>query len=181
MRHAKKIKDKMVYQTTASLESVVRAINEAREMLSDPNRIMQEKTMPAEAGGVIGMVMGAPVSYVGLYGLGKVGFSGPGITSALAEAGKLIHSGMKGGVFVLIALPALALGTGGYLVVRHLNRKQAQQERQRLYGEIHKTQEAIKATLTISDGNGDWADQFARQDIILANIAVNLRHDLMLA
>lgn len=178
---ANKTKGRMVYQTTASLESVVRAINETLEILNSPNRVAREKVIPAEIGGAIGMAMGVPVSYAGLYGLGKVGFSGPGITSALAKAGKLIRSGMKGGVFVLIALPALTIGAGGYSIGCYMNRKQVQQERQRLYDVIQKTRKIVNTALTNSDVNGDKAGQLACQEIILASIAANLQHDLMMA
>ena len=99
-------------------EMIQKMKDEASESMKealDEFRRDQPKVADAAAAAV-GSTLGAGASYTALFFAGKVvGLSGPGITSGLAAAGKLVGGKMVAGIGVLAA-PVAVLGVAGYAI-----------------------------------------------------------------
>lgn len=119
-------KKTMNFQSVESLQPVVNVLNDAAAALSDSNRTIRESAIPEVLGGALGAAAGGTVSFAALYGLGTVGVSAAGMTSALATAGSLVGGGMAAGVLVLAAPVALA-ACAGVGIASNLKAKQLQQ------------------------------------------------------
>ena len=175
--YVKKKKD-MNFQSVDSMQSVVNVVNEAAVALNDKNRTIKESAIPEVLAGALGAGIGGVGSFAALYGLGVVGLSAAGITSGLATAGAIVGGGMVAGVFVLAA-PVAGLAAAGVGVVSHLKNKQLRQEKERLYKEALKKQEAIiKAMKAEADADKERMDYLQSLNILLQQAIKDLRHDL---
>lgn len=143
---ANKRKKDLNFQNIESLTPVVNVVNDAKAALNDKGRTIRDSAIPDVLGAALGAGVGGVGSFAALYGLGVVGLSAPGITSALAALGAIVGGGMVAGIFVL-ASPIAALAAGGTATVAHLKRKQLDQEKERLYKEIVSTQNSIMNSL----------------------------------
>lgn len=174
-----KKKKEMKFQSVEALQNVVNVINEASEALKDTSRTIRESAIPEVLAGALGAGIGGIGSFAALYGLGSVvGLSAAGITSGLATAGALVGGGMVAGVFVLAA-PVALLAAGGVGVAANLKNKQLRQEKERLYQEAVKKQNAIINALR-SERNADKEriDYLTSLNTLLQQAIKDLKHDL---
>lgn len=81
-------KEKLNFPNMDSLQPVVNIINEASITLGDPTRTIKDSPLVEVFAAALGSGSGAGVSFMALYGLGTVGLSAAGITSALAAEGQ---------------------------------------------------------------------------------------------
>lgn len=173
-----KKKKEMNFQNVESLQLVVNVVNEAAAALNDKKRTIKESAIPEVLAGALGAGIGCVGSFAALYGLGVVGLSAAGITSGLATAGALIGGGMVAGVFVLAA-PVAGLAAAGVGVAAHLKNKQLRQEKERLYKEALKKNEAIiKAMKTEADADKERMDYLQSLNILLQQAIKDLQKDL---
>ena len=105
-----KKKDKPIFQSVDSLQTVVNVVNEAAFALNEKSRTIRESAIPEVLMGALGAGVGAVGSFIALYGLGTVGLSAAGIMSGLATAGGAVSTLVGGavsasvaGIFVLAA------------------------------------------------------------------------------
>ena len=181
---AKTQKKEMHFQSVESMQQVVNVVNEANEAVHDSKRTIKTSSIPTVLSGVAG-VLGAGVGGVGsfglLYGLGSVGLSAAGITSALGVAGSLVGGGMVAGFFVLAA-PVAALAGAGVLTVSILKSKQVCQERERLYKEaIQKHEAIIEALQKEIEADQERLDYLESLNLLLQNAIKDLKEDIELA
>ncbi|WP_270660352.1 hypothetical protein [Paraclostridium bifermentans] len=141
-----KNKKDMKFSSLDSLESVVNVINDAEQALGDKTRTIKDSAIPEVVAGAVGAGVGGAASFGALYGLGVVGLSGPGIMSGLAAAGGIVGGGAAAGVLVLAAPVAILAGVGVGTAAA-MKRKQLKQEKERLYKEAVKKQNAIIKSL----------------------------------
>ncbi|MDM8128463.1 hypothetical protein QUV80_08260 [Paraclostridium benzoelyticum] len=141
-----KNKKYMKFSSLDSLESVVNVINDAEQALGDKTRTIKDSAIPEVVAGAVGAGVGGAASFGALYGLGVVGLSGPGIMSGLAAAGGIVGGGAAAGVLVLAAPVAILAGVGVGTAAA-MKRKQLKQEKERLYKEAVKKQNAIIKSL----------------------------------
>ncbi|MCU9807463.1 hypothetical protein LEQ06_04260 [Paraclostridium sp. AKS46] len=141
-----KNKKDMKFSSLDSLESVVNVINDAEQALGDKTRTIKDSAIPEVVAGAVGAGVGGAASFGALYGLGVVGLSGPGIMSGLAAAGGIVGGGAAAGVLVLAA-PVAVLAGVGVGTAAAMKRKQLKQEKERLYKEAVKKQNAIIKSL----------------------------------
>jgi len=178
--YVKKKKD-MNFQSVESLQQVVNVVNEASAALDDKTRTIRESSIPEVLGGALGAGIGGVGSFAALYGLGTVGLSAAGITSALAAAGSVVGGGMVAGVFVLAA-PVAVLAAGGVGVASHLKNKQLRQEKERLYQEaLKKHQAIIEALKNEADADKERLDYLQSLNILLTQALKDLKQDLGVA
>ncbi len=178
--YVKKKKD-MNFQSVESLQQVVNVVNEASAALDDKTRTIRESSIPEVLGGALGAGIGGVGSFAALYGLGTVGLSAAGITSALAAAGSVVGGGMVAGVFVLAA-PVAVLAAGGVGVAAHLKNKQLRQEKERLYQEALKKHQAIIVALkNEADADKERLDYLQSLNILLTQALKDLKQDLGVA
>lgn len=178
-------KKDMNFQSVEALQQVVNVINEAACALEDNKRTIRESAIPEVLTGALGAGIGGAVSFSALYGLGTVGLSAAGIMSGLATAGGGVSALLGGavsasvaGIFVLAA-PVAALAAGGVGIASHLKYKQLKQEKQRLYEEAIRKQNAIIRKLN-EEKNGDKKriEYLTSINILLQQALKDLRHDL---
>lgn len=182
--YAEKKKD-MKFQSVEALQQVVNVVNEAAAALSDKRRTMRESTIPEVLAGALGAGIGAVGSFAALYGLGTVGLSAAGIMSGLAAAGGGVSAVLGGavsasvaGVFVLAA-PIAILAAGGVGLASYLKYKQLKQEKERLYQEAVKKQNAIiKALKDEKDADKDRIEYLTSLNILLQHAIKDLKDDL---
>ena len=180
-----KNKKDMKFQSVEALQQVVNVMNEAAAALSDKRRTMRESAIPEVLAGALGAGVGAVGSFAALYGLGTVGLSAAGIMSGLAAAGGGVSAVLGGavsasvaGVFVLAA-PMVVLAAGGVGLATHLKYKQLKQEKERLYQEAVKKQNAIiKALKDEKDADKDRIDYLTSLNILLQQAIRDLKTDL---
>lgn len=180
-----KNKKDMKFQSVEALQQVVNVMNEAAAALSDKRRTMRESAIPEVLAGALGAGVGAVGSFAALYGLGTVGLSAAGIMSGLAAAGGGVSAVLGGavsasvaGVFVLAA-PMVVLAAGGVGLASHLKYKQLKQEKERLYQEAVKKQNAIiKALKDEKDADKDRIDYLTSLNILLQQAIRDLKTDL---
>lgn len=180
-----KNKKDMKFQSVEALQQVVNVMNEAAAALSDKRRTMRESAIPEVLAGALGAGVGAVGSFAALYGLGTVGLSAAGIMSGLAAAGGGVSTVLGGavsasvaGVFVLAA-PMVVLAAGGVGLASHLKYKQLKQEKERLYQEAVKKQNAIiKALKDEKDADKDRIDYLTSLNILLQQAIRDLKTDL---
>ena len=181
-----KNKKNMKFQSVEALQQVVNVMNEAAVALSDKKRTMRESAIPEVLAGALGAGVGAVCSFAALYGLGTtVGLSAAGIMSGLAAAGGGVSAVIGGavsasvaGVFVLAA-PIAILAAGGVGLASHLKYKQLKQEKERLYTEAVKKQNAIiKALKDEKDADKDRIDYLTSLNILLQQAIKDLQADL---
>lgn len=180
-----KKKKNMKFQSVEALQQVVNVVNEAAAALDDPKRTIRESAIPEVLAGAVGGGIGGTISFAALYGLGTVGLSAPGITSALAAAGAGASavvggavSPMVAGVFVL-ATPVAVLAAGGVGIASHLKHKQLKQEKERLYQEVlQKHQAIIKAQKAALNESKERQDYLSSLNVLLTQALKDLKHDL---
>ena len=180
-----KNKKDMKFQSVEALQQVVNVMNEAAAALSDKRRTMRESAIPEVLAGALGAGVGAVGSFAALYGLGTVGLSAAGIMSGLAAAGGGVSAVLGGavsasvaGVFVLAA-PMVVLAAGGVGLASHLKYKQLKQEKERLYQEAVKKQNAIiEALKDEKDADKDRIDYLTSLNILLQQAIRDLKTDL---
>lgn len=174
-------KKNMNFQSVEALQSVMNVVNEAAAALNDKERTIGESAIPEVLAGVLGAGIGGVGSFAALYGLGSVGLSAAGITSGLAEAGRIVGGGMVAGVFVLAA-PVAVLGGVGVCVASHLKHKQLRQEKERLYREaLSKHDAIIKALKEEADAARERLDYLQSLNILLQRAIKDLQKDLGVA
>lgn len=152
------MKEKMYFPNMDSLQPVVNIINEASITLGDPTRTIKDSPLVEVFAAALGSGSGAGVSFLALYGLGTVGLSAAGITSALAAAGSIVGGGMAAGVLVLAA-PVVGLAGAGVLVSKQIKKKKLRQEKKRLYEEAKK-----KYPLIVAEFNKCSSDETISKD-----------------
>ena len=180
-----KKKDKPIFQSVDSLQTVVNVVNEAAFALNEKSRTIRESAIPEVLMGALGAGVGAVGSFIALYGLGTVGLSAAGIMSGLATAGGAVSTLVGGavsasvaGIFVLAA-PVAVLGATGVGVAVHLKNKQLQQEKERLYKEALRKHEAIiKALKEEANADKERLDYLQSLNILLSQAIKDLRKDL---
>lgn len=173
-----KRKKEQNFQNIESLQPIVNVVNDASAALDDTGRTIRESAIPEVVGGALGAAAGGVGSFAALYGLGTVGLSAAGMTSALAAAGTLVGGGMAAGVFVLAAPVAVAAGVG-VGVASKLRSKQLQQEKERLYKEALKKHQAIMRALKDEiDASRERLDYLQSLNILLERAIIDLRKDL---
>lgn len=171
-------KKTMNFQSIESLQPVVNVVNDASAALDDATRTVRESAIPEVVGGALGAAAGGIGSFAALYGLGTVGLSAAGMTSALATAGAVVGGGMAAGVFVLAAPVAVAAGVG-VGVASNLKAKQLQQEKERLYKEaLKKHQAIIQALKDEADAGKERLDYLQSLNLLLGRAIADLRKDL---
>lgn len=179
----KQVKEKMNFPNMDSLQPVVNVINEASITLGDPTRTIKDSPLVEVFAAAIGSGSGAGVSFLALYGLGTVGLSAAGITSALAAAGALVGGGMAAGVLVLAA-PVAGLAGVGVAVAKQIKKKQLRQEKKRLYAEAKKKYPLIVKELekVKNDENvsSDRKDILKGLEIMLSKVIRELEADLLM-
>lgn len=174
-------KKDMIFQNIESLQQVVNVVNEAAAAVNDKSRTIRESAIPEVLSGALGAGIGSIGSFAALYGLGTVGLSAAGITSALATAGSIIGGGMVAGVFVLAA-PVAVLAAGGVGIASHLKNKQLRQEKERLYTEaLKKHQAIIKALKEETDAAKERIEYLNSLNILLTKAIKDLKKDLGVA
>lgn len=180
-----KKKENMKFQSVEALQQVVNVVNEAAAAVKDKRRTMRESAIPEVLAGALGAGIGAVGSFAALYGLGTVGLSAAGIMSGLAAAGGGVSAILGGavsasvaGVFVLAA-PVAVLAAGGVGLASYLKYKQLKQEKERLYQEAVKKQNAIiKALKDEKDTDKDRIDYLTSLNILLQQAIKDLKADL---
>lgn len=180
-----KKKDKPIFQSVDSLQTVVNVVNEAALALNEKSRTIRESAIPEVLMGALGAGVGAVGSFFALYGLGTVGLSAAGIMSGLATAGGAVSTLVGGavsasvaGIFVL-ATPVVVLGATGVGVAAHLKNKQLRQEKERLYKEALQKHEAIiKALKEEANADKERLDYLQSLNILLSQAIKDLRKDL---
>lgn len=180
-----KKKENMKFQSVEALQQVVNVVNEAAAAVKDKRRTMRESAIPEVLAGALGAGIGAVGSFAALYGLGTVGLSAAGIMSGLAAAGGGVSAVLGGavsasvaGVFVLAA-PVAVLAAGGVGIASYLKYKQLKQEKERLYQEAVKKQNAIiKALKDEKDADKDRVDYLTSLNILLQQAIKDLKADL---
>lgn len=171
-------KKDMNFPSIESLQSVVNVVNEAGLALQDKGRVIANSPISEVLTGALGAGIGGVGSFAALYGLGYVGLSAAGITSGLATAGALVGGGMVAGIFVLAAPIAILAGTG-VGVASHLRNKQLKQEKDRLYQEAVRKQNAIiKALREENSSNKERIDYLTSLNVLLTQAIKDLKHDL---
>ena len=168
----------MNFQSLDSLQPVVNVVNDASAALDDANRTIHESAIPEVVGGALGAAAGGIGSFAALYGLGTVGLSAAGMTSALATAGAGVGGGMAAGVFVWAVPVAVAAGVG-VGVASNLRAKQLQQEKERLYKEaLRKHQAIIQALKDEADASKERLDYLQSLNLLLGRAIKDLQKDL---
>lgn len=177
------MKEKMYFPNMDSLQPVVNIINEAAITLGDPTRTIKDSPLMDVFAAALGSGSGAGVSFLALYGLGTVGLSAAGITSALAAAGSVVGGGMAAGVLVLAA-PVVGLAGAGVLVSKQIKKKKLRQEKKRLYEEAKKKYPLIVAELNRCNSDDtisqDRKDILKGLDITLKKAIDELEADLLM-
>lgn len=180
-----KKKDKPIFQSVDSLQTVVNVVNEAALALNEKSRTIRESAIPEVLMGALGAGVGGVGSFIALYGLGTVGLSAAGIMSGLATAGGAVSTLVGGavsasvaGIFVLAA-PVVVLGATGVGVAAHLKNKQLRQEKERLYKDALRKHEAIiKALKEEANADKERLDYLQSLNILLSQAIKDLRKDL---
>lgn len=168
----------MHFQSIEALQPVVNVVNEAAAALDDKARTTRESAIPEVLGGALGATAGGIASFAALYGLGTVGLSAAGMTSALATAGAIVGGGMAAGVFVLAAPVAIGAGVGVGLAAK-LRADQLRQEKERLYEEaLRKHQAIIQALKEETDATKERMEYLQSLNTLLTKAIEELREDL---
>lgn len=166
------------FKTMDSLKNVTNVINEANVALNDSSRTIAKSAIPEVLTGALGAGAGSAISFAALYGLGTVGLSAAGITSGLAAAGAIVGGGMAAGVGVL-ALPVAALAATGVGITAAVKRKKLLQEKQRLYNEAIRKQNAIIEELNRTvKYNKKRIDYLTSINIVLQKAIRDLKADI---
>lgn len=176
-------KEKLNFPNMDSLQPVVNIINEASITLGDPTRTIKDSPLVEVFAAALGSGSGAGVSFMALYGLGTVGLSAAGITSALAAAGSIVGGGMAVGVLVLAA-PVAGLAGVGVAVAKQIKKKQLRQEKKRLYAEAKKKYplilEANKNIQLDENASQERKDILKGLEIMLKKVIDELEADLIM-
>lgn len=178
-------KKNMKFQGMEALQQIVEVLNDAAAAIGNPKRTIKESAIPEVVAGALGAGVGGTISFAALYGLGTVGLSAAGIMSGLATAGGAasalaggVVSASVAGIFVLAA-PVAVLAAGGVGVASHLKNKQLKQEKERLYQEAIKKQNAIaKALKEEVNATKDRVDLLLGLNFLLQKAIEDLKKDL---
>lgn len=176
-------KEKMNFPSMDSLQSVVNVLNEAAITLGNPTRTIKDSPLVEVFSAALGTGGGAGVSFLALYGLGTVGLSAAGITSALAAAGSIVGLGMVGGVFVLAA-PIVGLAGAGVAVAKQIKKKKVREVKKELFADAKEKYTLIveerKRVSTDEDVPKDRKDILKGLEILLKKIIGELEADLLM-
>ena len=170
------------FKSLDALQPVVKVVNEASAAVNDKSRTIANSAIPDVLAGALGAGIGGVLSFAALYGLGTVGLSAVGITSALAAAGGGAIAagglGMVVGIFVLAA-PVAGLAAVGVGVAGAIKRKQLRQEKNRLLQAAvekhHAIVTALKDEVNITKDRADYLNSL---NILLQQAIKDLRADL---
>lgn len=175
-------KEDMKFPTLESMQSVVKVINDASEALKDKDRVIADSPLSEVLTGSLGAGIGGAASFAALYGSGAAGGSTAGITSGLAAAGSVIKGNRVAGILALTAsIVGLGIGIANTLRHKQLKQEKLQQEKERLYQEAIKKQNAIlKALREENNANKDRIDYLTKINILLVHAIKDLKHDLQL-
>lgn len=171
--------EKLNFKTNESLDSVRKVINESNEALNNPSRTIANSSIPETLAGALGAGGGAAISFAALYfGGSVVGLSAAGITSGLAAAGAIVGGGMAAGVAVLAA-PVAILGGGAIAITAKVKCNKLIKEKQSLYSEAIKKQNAIIEELKNRDNMAqDRIDYLSSLNTLLQAAIKDLKQDL---
>ena len=158
-------KNKMKFSTLDSLQGVINVLNEAGEGLINKNRVIKDSDIAEVLVGALGAVVVRGTSFAALYGLGIAGL---GMTGAIGVSG----IAMLAGPSALLAGPVVGL-------ISVSKRKRLKQEKDRLYQEALKKQNAIiKALKDQADADKERLDYLKGLNILLQQAVKDLRTDL---
>lgn len=175
-------KKEQIFKNEGSLKPVKMVLNEADAALGDPSRTAKDSSIPEDflkaLAGAGGAAAGGAASLTWLFFAGKIGFSAPGITSALAAAGALVGGGMVAGVGVLAA-PVAILAVTGYGTVSKLQAQKLAQEKERLYQLALQKHDAIIRELNEKHNNSEERAEYLNSlNILLREAIKNLKADI---
>lgn len=170
---------KKIYQSVEALEPIQKVFNEVDEALKDKHRTIKTSGMPEILGALAGGGVGVGVGLTFISVAGSVaGFSAAGITSGLAALGSLVGGGMLAGVFVAGAIP-IAIGTGGYQLIKHRNKKKLEETKQVFLEEALRRHDAINRELKPSAYVSIERTEYLNSlNILLRQIIKDLQSDL---
>lgn len=171
-------KKELNFKSINSLESVQRVLNDAGEALSNPESGMKESAIPEVLTGALGAGVGGGLSFAALYGLGTVGLSAAGMTSALAAAGALVGGGMAAGVFVLAAPVAALGGAGVWLAAKHNQKKLLQAKERMLQDAIRKRDAVVNELGNRVNMSEDRINRLTALNTLLQQAVKDLQSDL---
>ena len=168
----------MKFRSLDSLKPVSKVIGEAGEALKDKTRIITMSGMSDVLVGALGAGIGGAGSFAALYGLGTIGLSAAGITSALAAAGAVVGGGMTAGIFVLAAPVAVSAGIG-VGIANKIRNKKVRQLKERLYQEALRKHDAIlNALKNEMNQTKERAEYLNSLNILLAQAIKDMKEDL---
>lgn len=171
-------KKELNFKSINSLESVQRVLKDAGEALSNPESGMMESEIPEVLTGALGAGVGGGLSFAALYGLGTVGLSAAGMTSALAAAGALVGGGMAAGVFVLAAPVAALGGAGVWLAAKHNQKKLLQAKERMLQDAIRKRDAVVNELGNRVNMSEDRINRLTALNTLLQQAVKDLQSDL---
>lgn len=180
-KHTAKMKKKdMRFPDLDSMQPVVNVVNEASEAVKDKDRTIKDSRISEVLAGALGAGIGGIGSFAALYfGGSVVGLSAAGISAGLAGAAGIVGgTSAVAGVFVLAA-PVAGLAAAGVGVASYLKNKQLRQEKERLYAEALKKQDAIiKEMKEEAEANKERMEYLESLNILLQQAIKDLQHDL---
>lgn len=119
--------------------------------------------------GLFGALCGGGVSFAALWHFGKVkGLTAPGLTSALAELGRLAGGGMTAGL-VMIAVPLIAGCMAGYALARRRNER-------RMAAVFHAAEKELRALQQELEETGADASGRERQALDMMVAVLRQKH-----
>ncbi len=167
---------KLNFANMESLRSVQNVLNEAGEAIKDSRRTIVTSSIPDVLGAVTGAGIGGALSFAALYGLGTVGLSAAGITSALATAGTIAGGGMVAGIAVLAA-PVAILATAGYGIMNYKRNQKLKQIKEAAYQEAIRKQDAIIRELSNRQTLSEDRIQYLESLLVLLKRAASELHE----
>lgn len=166
------------FKNMAALDNVQRVVDDANQALNNPNSGIKDSAISEVLAGALGAGAGGGIGFAALYGLGTVGLSAAGMTSALATAGALVGGGMAAGVAVLAA-PAVLLGGGAIWLASKRNAKRLLERKESLFQQALKARDAVLRELNDCVGKSqDRIDRLNALNALLQRAVQELKQDL---
>lgn len=162
------------------------SLKEIEDLLSKCDMAIDDKTctvntckFPEKIGGIIGGSIGSVGSVALLYGMGSVtGLSAAGVSSGLVAVGGVIGGGMAVGA-TLLTMPVFVGAYAGSRLIKKRNENLLEQEKERLYVEAIKKQEAmIQEIKNESDAGKDRLSYLQGLNEMLIQVIRGLNKDL---
>ena len=183
-----KKKEKMIFKNKDALQSVTNVLNEAACALNETSRTIKQSTIPDVLIGALGAGIGGAGSFIALYSLCAPGLGAASVAGGLAVAGGgfptvlgTAASATAAGASV-IAAPAVAVAVIGVGVVVGVKHKRLQQEKESLYKEALRKQEAIiKALKEEVNATRERIEYLQSINILLTKVIKDLQKDLGVA